>query len=363
MIYHIYWGTSGNSGLYIDEIYQVLKRHGFSQKVFVNYYYPFDYGEKIFFKRGDIANSKHKGILRKLFQLQEVLFGYIKILIIACKDKPTLVNYSHVGQSYFYIVWFLRLIKKIAGIKLMVTCHDVTPHSERRGEMHNRKKIFDVADYLLVHTDNSIKELRELFGIKISKIVKHPFPIMNLSKLSAINTPIAKDTDFLFIGHLRKDKGIEFLLDAWKDFYKMNKRATLKVCGRKLSDIDFDENDLSKYNIEFKLHYINDEEYYRYVKSARYVILPYIQGTNSGIISTVLSLGTDVITSDIPMFKENPMVLESNIFISNDKQSLLNTLQACWCQNHTDVSNLLNAYRKLFDEEVVAVYKLIATYG
>ena len=49
MIYHIYWGTSGNSGLYLDEIYQILKKGGYNQKIYVNYYYPFGYGEKIFF--------------------------------------------------------------------------------------------------------------------------------------------------------------------------------------------------------------------------------------------------------------------------------------------------------------------------
>ena len=50
MIYHIYWGTSGNSGLYLDEIYQILKKGGYNQKIYVNYCYPFGYGERIFFK-------------------------------------------------------------------------------------------------------------------------------------------------------------------------------------------------------------------------------------------------------------------------------------------------------------------------
>jgi hypothetical protein len=47
MIYHIYWGTSGNSGLYLDEIYQILKKGGYNQKIYVNYYYPFGYGENL----------------------------------------------------------------------------------------------------------------------------------------------------------------------------------------------------------------------------------------------------------------------------------------------------------------------------
>lgn len=73
--------------------------------------------------------SSYKGIARKFFQLQEILFGYTKILFASRKDKPNIINYSHVGQSYFFIVWFLKLIKKVSGAKLMITCHDVNPHS------------------------------------------------------------------------------------------------------------------------------------------------------------------------------------------------------------------------------------------
>lgn len=357
MIYHIYWGTSGNSGLYLDEIYQVLKNAGFAQKAFVNYYYPFDYGEKIFFKRGDVAMSRYKGKIRKLFQLQETLFGYAKILIYSIQDKPMVINYSHVGQSFFFIIWFLKLIKRASRAKLMITCHDVQPHSVSSKEMKNRSTIFHLADYLLVHNNNSEKELLENFGVSAIRIVKHPFPIMDLSKLTKEKLNIKKDTDFLFIGHLRKDKGIEFLLDAWKDFYSINKNATLKVCGQKLKGTEFDEKELSKYNIEFNLSFIADDEYYRYVKSTRYVVLPYLQGTNSGIISTVLSLGTDVLTSDIPMFKENPLVSKQNMFICGNKKSLIDKLQEVANRDNTIPSTLLNKYRISFADSVVEVYK------
>lgn len=359
MIYHIYWGTSGNSGLYLDEIYQCLKNAGYRQRVFVNYYYPFDYGDKVFFKRGDVAMSKYKGVLRKLFQLQEIMFGYFRIIIASLKDKPAVINYSHVGQSYFFVVLFLKLLKKVSGAKLMITCHDVCPHGLVSGEMINRKKIFRAGDYLLVHNENSIKELNELFGIEKSRIVQHLFPIMDLSKLTMDNNPIEKDTDFLFIGHLRKDKGVEFLLDAWKDFYGINEKATLKICGRKLPDSEFDENELSKYNIEFNLRFIDDDEYYHYVKSARYVILPYLQGTNSGIISTVLSLDTNVITSDIPMFKENPLVPADCMFANGDKQSLVDKLQEKWLVNNNSVSSTLIDYKKRFKKEVIETYSEI----
>lgn len=356
MIYHIYWGTSGNSGLYLDEIYQVLKENGYVQHVFVNFYYPFNYGDKIFLKRGDVANSKYKGTTRKIFQLFEILKGYLKILICSIKEKPNIINYSHAGKSYFFVVWFLKLVKYVSGARLIVTCHDVYLSGSENSEIYNRNKIFHIADKLLVHTRKSAEELIEIFGVEQGKIVSHLFPIMDLSKLSYNSLNPYEKVDFLFIGHLRKDKGIEFLLNSWLDFYKVNKVAKLRVCGRYIPGLSFDKVMLEKCNVEFHLHYINDEEYYHYIKATRYVILPYPHGTNSGILSTVISLGTDVITSDIPMFKENTLVSKENLFETENSQSLIDILQKKWIQKDNKHLDNLKQYRLEFRKGVLSVY-------
>lgn len=356
MIYHIYWGTGGNSGLYLHEIYQTLKSAGFEQKAFVNYYFPFDYGEKVFFKRGNIAFGTVKGKLRKVVMLFEVLKAYQIILHASKTDRPKIINYSHVGSSYFFIPLYLKLLKRISGAKLMITCHDTLPHSGGKSEMVYRKQIFQLADYLLVHTDTSADELVEYFDIDRGKIVKHLFPIMDLSKVSVNSNAVFPDTDFLFIGHLRKDKGVDLLMDAWKQFHKDCPEAKLRICGKKQPNILFKENDFRDCNVEFNMHFISDDDYFGYVKSARYVILPYLQGTNSGIISTVLSLGTNVITSDIPMFKENPLVPLENMFRSGDVNALVEKLKEKWIVNDDNSRDKMNDYINSFNEGVIEVY-------
>ncbi|GHV04230.1 hypothetical protein FACS189416_2110 [Bacteroidia bacterium] len=82
-IFHIYYGTQGNGGLYLDEIYSALNFAGFKQKVFVSYYYPFNYGEKVFFRKTDLMaggkKTKWRLILR-YFELIKALF-YPQIFI------------------------------------------------------------------------------------------------------------------------------------------------------------------------------------------------------------------------------------------------------------------------------------------
>lgn len=362
MIYHIYWGTSGNSGLYLDEIYQCLIKASYKQKVFVSYYYPFDYGERIFFRRSDMAHCKLKGIRRKVLQFYEIIIAFIKIIISARRDKPQAINYSLISGSYRFVVIFLRVLIKVSKAKLVITCHDVCPWEdpsrESSEEMRNRQLIFNLADFLLVHNDSSITDLKNVFHIDEGKIVKHLFPIMDLTKLQRIEI-IEKQCDFLFIGHLRKDKGIDFLIDTWLRSSVLNKKAVLWICGRPQGQ-HFDIEHLQKHNVICKLGYISENDYCRYIQSARYVVLPYLKGTNSGIISTVLSLGSNVITSDIPMFRDNPLVKGEDMFKSGDYHSLAMMLQMKMeSKENNDLREALQEYKTTFNNEVTCVYKTI----
>jgi hypothetical protein len=117
---------------------------------------------------------------------------------------------------------------------------------------------------------------------------------------------------------------------------------------------------LKAYNVFFNLYYISDDDYYKYIKSARYVILPYLQGTNSGIISTVLSLGANIIVSDIIMFRSNPLVDKKDMFESNNPQSLLNILEKKFLEPpNFDGFEKIQNYKNDFKVKVVQVYDSI----
>lgn len=356
-IYHIYWGTAGNAGLYLDEIYKVLEEGGYKQKAFVNYYYPFPYGEKVFFKYGDIGNSKLSARKRRLVQFLEILYGFSIALFSSIFVRPRIINYSHVANSYFFIRVYLKILKLVSGAKLVITCHDVNCHLADN-EIRARKSIFTNANYLLVHTKRSIKELVEVFDINESKILYHPFPIMDLNKIPPNVVKRFPQSDFLFIGHLRKDKGIEFLLSSWRTFHEINSSATLRICGKEGPGISINTTKYDALNIDFHLGFVSDDDYYSYIKSTRYVILPYLEGTNSGIVSTVLSLGADVITSDLPMFSESPLIPKENLFKTNNTDSLVNLLMEKM-KTTPCTDNTINHYREDFKEKVNSVYNFL----
>ena len=81
-IVHIYYNTSGNSGLYLNPIYEALKKD-YEQILFVNKYYPLEIREfkKIFFSLSERnENNKHRiilrlGKIRKIIRIGELILG------------------------------------------------------------------------------------------------------------------------------------------------------------------------------------------------------------------------------------------------------------------------------------------------
>lgn len=363
MIYHIYWGTAGNAGLYLDEIYQSLKKAGYEQKVFVSYYYPFDYGEKVFFKRTEMEHCKYSGVKRRIFQALELAGALLRILKAASCDKPQLVNYSYVSTGNSLILWFLKALKRTSGCKLVITCHDVIPFADDeksyKKEISIKKRIYSLADAYIIHNENSRKDLRRLFEISDAMVYEHSFPIMDLTKIDEDASGAEKKYDFLFIGHMRKAKGVEFLIDSWKYFHTICSNAKLCIAGNPTSYKEFFEQnakELNLLNVELKLGFVKDRDYIRLVKQSRCVVFPYNSGTNSGVISTVISLGRNVITSDIEMFTSNSLVPRDCIYQLGNIESFTEKLKQQYTLGQKLNKDIVLNYRKAFGEQLISVY-------
>ena len=361
MIYHIYWGTAGNAGLYMDEIYKCLESAGMKQEAFVNYYYPFNYGHKVFFRFTEMGHCKKLGKLRNPIRLIELIGALTRIYFSILLHKPQIVNYSLIGV-FSPVVLFLKLIKKTTKSKLIITCHDVMPFANTIQTVSKQEKMrtecFHLADHLLVHNQNSAQELQKSFGINPEKIVMHPFPIMDMNKIYTSQGYESKKYDFLFMGHLRKEKGIEVLIDAWKQFHPIHPEATLCIAGT--SPFGLDTSLYTGLNITFFLHFLSDEEYFTLPHQSNYIILPYTSGTNSGVVSTLITTkGARLITSDLDMFTSNPLLNKENMFETGNSQALAKKMEQVYdtpIQNDNTTERIQN-YRTRFNQEVIGVYR------
>lgn len=371
-IVHIYYNTSGNSGLYLNPIYDALANE-YKQTLFVNKYFPLknDAFKSILFPLTERnENNSHKYILRcsfirKIVRFAELLIGNRMIVKFVKNNVPDIINYSLTNMPY--ALRFLRkLIKVSPNSRIVVTCHDVVPFASTSRIAYS--DIYRVADYLIVHTENAIDTLVNQFNVPRDKILFHPFPIIDLSLLRKDRLSIRSDKKicFLFLGVMRKEKGVQTLVDAWASLGE-SFEANLVIAGFKPDDVDIDFSQIAQFkNVRILNKMLSDSEYYSVVNSSDYVVFPYLQVGNSGVLSSVISLGKVPITSKLKTFEESSFVSSPMMFTPGDHKDLAALLTKIKDNHEKDYSRLveqvtfeLDKTKCNFASEVIQAYSRI----
>lgn len=362
-IIHIYHGSQGAGGLYIHEIYQVLKNNGVSQEAFLSYYFPFQYGKKIFFRYTDLASGIFKSKTRIFLRAIELFFGLLYTVLYIIVYRPKVVNYSLIS-SYLSDYIFLKILKMFSNSIIVLTCHDVVPFGENKKsilkQIKIRKKILRIADFFIVHNQNSIDDLQKLFNIPIKDIFYHPFPLMDLHKIVVVNdTNLKKEYDFSFLGHFRESKGVDLLIKAWKLFHEKYPHANLLLAGNFPNGSLLDLKDLEKFNVKLFPMYLSDEDYFNFLNRSKNIILPYKSGTNSGVLYNLIMMNVNIIYSDLPMFTSNVLLNDTGKFKTNDVNSLFEKMCEFYILKDIEIRPELNKYDENFKKIIIEVYKKI----
>jgi len=336
---HIYAGTRGASGLYLDKIYSALE-HKYNQEVIVSAFYSFDYGKKWFYKYSDISSLQSPvlrvDIVRKMLRFIELIITLIRVFFYVKFNKVKFINYGLTSDLLVELI-FIKLLKYRSNIKVIITCHDVLPFGSDDKDVlakkiRRKKRFLNISHYLLVHNDNSIDDLKTYYNISNSNVFKINFPIMNLNDLKInhrqVNLSIPKDKFTIgMIGNLRREKGVDLLIEAWEHFYKYNKKVQLVIAGYVSPNIDYGFQKLENKSLIYYDKFVDDSEFRSLIQMCDVIVLPYKRGTNSGIPSQIISSGTLVIASDIDMFCQNKLISEEFLFQSNDFNALSEKLE------------------------------------
>jgi glycosyltransferase involved in cell wall biosynthesis len=325
--------TSGVAGAYIDGIWRRLV-HRDAVEVAVSHYFPFAYGKRIFFKYSELtAQPRYRlGRARLYVRFGELLIAFVRLIAWVIVSRVQVVCYalsSNLSAEYAFL-WFL---KRVARVDVFLICHDVVPFvgpGEAFADMVRRRRPFYLlADRLIVHNENSIDDLGTVFGIPRDKVRQFPFPLYDTSGMGFRDVDLLDATGarrFLFIGHLRREKGIGVLLDAWARLRRVRQDAELVIAGNIPQGCEYDLASPEDRGIRLLTGYVTDEAYVNLIRQSDCVVLPYSRGTNSAVVSTVLAAGKSLVVSDIPMFKNNPLIPAESFFACDDAESLAGRL-------------------------------------
>lgn len=261
--------------------------------------------------RGD--DSAERGILKKI---KDLIVYYIKLYNYIIKNRIKIIYDPSIGRPL--IIIFNYILLKVLCRKIILTVHNVLPHSEYTLTNHILYLIIYkfLADYLIVHTEYIAEELKKRFEINNSKITIAHHGIYNISVNSSISKTEARSSlgirnstfVILIFGQQYPYKGTDIFLNLYIDKIDFDFLVLIRGYGdtnyiEKL--ITIINNSKNKQRIDYKFEYLNESEMEICFKACDIVCLPYLEGSQSGVLFMSYSFGRPVLATDVGNFKND----------------------------------------------------------
>lgn len=214
---------------------------------------------------------------------------------------------------------FQLCLARLAGLRLVVTAHDVQPLAPgASGSAPWMTRVaYALADRIVAHNDTSRNALRADLGVDAKRVAviphgnylpgRPPLPARAEARERLGVDP--GDRVVLFFGQIKAAKGLDVLLRATAHLRSCVPSLRVLVVGKVWKD-DFgayerliEELDIQRH-CDIRIGYVPDERVPDYFAAADIVALPYRKIYQSGALLMAMSYGTPVIASDIDAMKE-----------------------------------------------------------
>ena len=140
--------------------------------------------------------------------------------------------------------------------------------------------------------------------------LKSPRHVLRLNPYSYyknyLSGEIQKRKHILFFGRLSPYKGIDVLLAAFPTVLRQFPDELLVIAGKSFGGYEPNQEvvEKNKKNITALNLYIMNEELVRLISQAKFIVCPYKDATQSGVLMTAYALQTPVIATDVGAFPE-----------------------------------------------------------
>ena len=287
---------SETSNLYTPSLANALARKNHDVIVLIARRFNRFYGDNVNVIVEDIPLSYMKVAIKTVNPLI-----FYKIVKIIKRINPDVI---HVTNEHLWNLILFPLLKKYP---LTVTIHEpVFRDAHRTGsiirtaglrlEFLSRKFTRKWGDTFITHGKKTKKILLE-HNIPSNKIWYVPHgAFSNFTNWKKDN--IKEEKAILFFGLIKRDKGLEYLIKAEPIITYSIPDAKIIIAG----DGDFKRyENLIKNKGKFEIHnkFIQDDEVASLFTRASLVVLPYIGGTQSGVIGIAYSFKKPVVVTDV----------------------------------------------------------------
>jgi len=210
-------------------------------------------------------------------------------------------------------VRFLRLLKRL-GVRTVYTAHDLLPNdAPQPGDRELFAKIYRLVDQIVVFDESNRQELVRSFGIEAGRVSVIPngsdgllFPEPSQESARA-ELGIPRDRRvILFFGHIKRYKGLEYLIEAFDRVRETVDNALLLVAGhisrRDPAQFEYYSGLVAalrtRKDAVCAAEYIPMSRVGVYLAASDVVVLPYVQTYHSAVLMMAYAAGKPVVVTD-----------------------------------------------------------------
>lgn len=207
------------------------------------------------------------------------------------------VDVVHITSSLLYTQFPLYIFRR----KMVLSVHDPLPHANVKSWRSDMqlKIAYKLINHLVLFNSAQKEEFIFRYGLQDKYI--HLSRLSAYSYLASYDTkePIVDGNYIIFFGWIRQGKGVENLLPAMKKVHDEQKLdLKLIVAGNGAYYFDRSEFEGLDY-ITFINRFVPDFELANLIANSRFVVVPYTEATQSGVIMSAYAFSKPVLATNV----------------------------------------------------------------
>jgi glycosyltransferase involved in cell wall biosynthesis len=209
--------------------------------------------------------------------------------------RPDLVHIS------FWHMWGTPGLGLFAPFPLVATVHDIEPHLGDRlavpSALHPLQ--WRWADQVIVHATAARQQLLTQYRCQPERVHVIPIGSYNLYRVHARDAQPERPNTVLFFGRIWKYKGLQYLIESQPLITQAVPDARIIIAGMGESFEEYRQAMVNPNHFEVHNYRIPDEKVARFFQQASVVALPYVEASQSGVVSVAYAFGKPVVATRV----------------------------------------------------------------
>lgn len=229
----------------------------------------------------------------KFWQLKAFWTNFL-LLLFLIRNKFDVIHLTWPANVYEFIIYMLKR-------KIILTVHDPFPHTglDTRIVRLRRKMAFRCVPHFIILNKAQREKFLSFYHLPSSAVIDSRLSCYTyLNMVEQDMTTVPEQKYILFAGKISKYKGVEYLLEAMKKVHDTFPDIKLVVAGGGKYHFDISEYAALPY-IDIRNRFIPDEELVALMNKTQFMVCPYTDATQSGVIMSSFTFGTPVIATRV----------------------------------------------------------------